>query len=155
MFVIKSALIIAILALCNLVAAFPPACLVGAVNTQPKPADLKTICGSANVKVQNELVKICGDTLDDGLDAFKNVCAEAGYQIKLIDTATISPSGTGSVRPTGTGSGSPTTTGEGESPSGSGNGPSPTESGNAGHVNKYDSMLMAIALGLVGAAAAL
>ncbi|KAK2806399.1 hypothetical protein FQN49_008804, partial [Arthroderma sp. PD_2] len=120
----KSALVFLFFALCGLVAAFPPSCVVGAVNTQDVPGDFETICGSANKSVQKEVVKFCKGNAEAGLKTFKSICSDAGHDIKLIDTNTSSSS-SGSSTASSTGSmttsdSSPTPTSGSGSGSGSG-----------------------------------
>jgi hypothetical protein len=110
-------------------AASPPGCLLGAVNTYDKPADISAVCKSKDATTK--IAKYCGDDTDAALEAFADICNAKGVEVSTSvpsSTGSVKPSSTGygmgngtssGVYPTGTGSGSP-------SGSGSGNGPSPT-----------------------------
>ncbi|KAF3491988.1 uncharacterized protein GIQ15_01505 [Arthroderma uncinatum] len=148
----RSALVFVFFALCGLVAAFPPACVIGAVNTQNVPGDFDTVCGSASNTVQKQIVKFCKEDVDSGLKTFKTICSDAGHDIKLIDTNTSSSSESSTSSPTASSTGSKTTSGSTPtSTSGSGSAPSSTH--NAGSFNKADSVFVALVVAIVGAIA--
>jgi len=146
MFAAKSIIIFALLALANIVAAVPPACLLAAVNKQDNPADLAKICGSDSVSVQRDIVSVCDQSdISKALQAFAKSCGEAGKQVSLIDTATLTPSGTKSgstpatatSRPTGTGTLSGTAAGA-------------TKTAGAGYTNKANSLAVAAIAAVIG-----
>ncbi|PSN63947.1 hypothetical protein BS50DRAFT_576579 [Corynespora cassiicola Philippines] len=99
-------------------AATPPSCLLGAVNSYDKPADLKAICESKDAT--SKISKICGDAKADALEAFADICNGQGVKVSTDVSATASgvasatgavkPSGTGAVKPSGTGSSNSTLT---------------------------------------------
>ncbi|MCJ1361587.1 hypothetical protein MMC16_000687 [Acarospora aff. strigata] len=110
MFAAKSTLFFALFAVSTrlAVAAVPPACLLAAVNTQPNPADLNTICGSDASKVQGQISKLCGSNTDAAMSAFSSTCSAAG---KTVSSMASSTSSTGSSSASATsGSSSATTT---------------------------------------------
>ncbi|KAI4162565.1 MAG: hypothetical protein LQ342_003796 [Letrouitia transgressa] len=75
MFASKSAIFLSLVAIsARLATAAPPSCLLAAVNTEPNPADLPTICGPHSSKVKAELRKLCNENVQAGLDAFDAVC---------------------------------------------------------------------------------
>ncbi|PGH29260.1 hypothetical protein GX50_07999 [[Emmonsia] crescens] len=148
MFASKFIFFAALLALFNAVIAVTPGCLLGAINTQTNPGDLKKIC--ADQGVQREIVKMCPENVvKDALKSFSDSCAEAGQKVSLIDinkpTGT-SPSGSTDGGDNGSGN-SPTSTGPGGSPSGTGT--------SAGYVHKIDSLSVAGILALVGLVSAM
>ncbi|KAM5469767.1 hypothetical protein MauCBS54593_004321 [Microsporum audouinii] len=151
----RSAIIFVFFALCGFVAAFPPACVLGAVITQKDLSDFGTLCGSSSNAVQKQIVKLCEGDSDAGLKSFKAACSDAGYDINLIDTntsssssATSTASSTGSLT---TSKSSPTSaSGSGLSPS---NTSSPSSEPNAGSLHKADSMFVALVVAIIGAIA--
>ena len=60
-------------------AATPPSCLLGAVNSYDKPADLKAICESKDAT--SKISKICGDAKADALEAFADICNGQGVKV--------------------------------------------------------------------------
>ncbi|EGD93979.1 hypothetical protein TESG_01507 [Trichophyton tonsurans CBS 112818] len=109
----KSALVFLFLALCGVVAALPPACLLEAVSAGGHPGDFEVLCGSGSETVQREIAKQCGKESKDALASYKQSCGEAGFKITLIHantTSSSSPSQTssGSGPMTGTMTGSMT-----------------------------------------------
>jgi len=155
MFATKSAIFIAILALFNVVAAaVPPGCLLGAINTQDDPSDLKAICGSDSDKVQREIVKACDD--DDtskALKAFAKSCSEAGEKVSIISVETLKPSATGAGKYTATGTASPT---DADSASTITEGSAqPSKTGSSAHAHNADTFVVAAVVAMVGLAAAI
>lgn len=95
----KSAVIVALCALSSarLVVAIPPACLLGAVNTQPNPADLSSICGPNADDVMSEIEALCGNEVEAAMDAFEETCGAAGLDTSSIMTSTTSASDSSST----------------------------------------------------------
>ncbi|KAK2793580.1 hypothetical protein FQN52_001167 [Onygenales sp. PD_12] len=143
MFASKSIFFIAMLALFNIALAAVPGCMLGAVNTQKNPGNMKAVCASE--KVQEQIYELCAeDKVDDALKAFSKACSEAGQEVSIIKKPGASPSGTGSApQPTGS---------DGATPTGSGSEPTST---NAGFVHKADSLTVAAVVAIVGFAAVL
>ncbi|WEW55474.1 hypothetical protein PRK78_000905 [Emydomyces testavorans] len=100
---IRSAVVFAILALFEVVAAAtPPGCLLAAVNTQKDPSDMKALCGSASKQVQNEITKVCnGPDVKNALDAYSKTCSESGNKVgleeKSVSTYTVHFANRGSL----------------------------------------------------------
>ncbi|PGH22919.1 hypothetical protein AJ80_02968 [Polytolypa hystricis UAMH7299] len=176
MFVTKSAILVAFLALCNIVlATVPPACLLAAVNTQPKPADLDTICGAKSTTVQREILKACDDDQTSAaLKAFQKSCSEDGHKTShliptnlrssrtaLIPVTTAGPSSTGFSTSTATGTAAgPETTETGSADDSADatattSGSPATQTENSASSQKMDSMVIAAVVVMVGAAAVL
>ncbi|RMJ26998.1 cell wall protein [Aspergillus sp. HF37] len=93
----KSAFLLSFLALCNLVAAVPPACLLDVMGGQKHPGDLKTICGDNAGKVKSQITDTCGSHEKAAMKYYASKCSSAGFK---VDTATTTTSGTSA---TGTG----------------------------------------------------
>jgi len=79
----KSTLILSLLALSASVLATPPGCLLAAVNTEPNPADLKTVCGSDAKKVQAAIQSMCGSNASIAQSAFAATCSSAGITVGM------------------------------------------------------------------------
>ncbi|KAF2117690.1 hypothetical protein BDV96DRAFT_570704 [Lophiotrema nucula] len=96
----KTIFAFAFIAASQLVAAIPPACLLGALNTYEKPGDISAVCKEKDASAT--IAKFCGDSTDDALSAFADTCNKAGVKVstEINTTATASSSkstGTGSV----------------------------------------------------------
>ncbi|KAL9115571.1 MAG: hypothetical protein Q9187_007274, partial [Circinaria calcarea] len=140
MFAAKSILFFALLATSAHVAvAAPPACLLAAVNTEPKPGDLDTVCGVNASKVQSQIQSLCGDNTSAAMDAFKSVCAAAGKTVRFA-TTTLG-SGTGSASGA---TGSPIAPSTRTAPSGTASGTSAVFTGAASqvHVGSYAAIVV-------------
>jgi len=98
----KSTVFLSLLALCcsTVLAQAPPACLLAAVNTEPNPADLGTICGSDALKVQKVIQSMCGSNVKAAQSAFLSTCSSAGKTVAPY-TATSSSSSSGSSTSSG------------------------------------------------------
>ncbi|KAL9621047.1 MAG: hypothetical protein Q9160_004432 [Pyrenula sp. 1 TL-2023] len=83
MFASHTTILFAVFALsAKVLAGIPPACLLAAVNTQPNPADLKSICNDENSKkIQDDLTSKCGNNVKAALDAFSSTCNDAGVKV--------------------------------------------------------------------------
>ncbi|KAF2833950.1 hypothetical protein CC86DRAFT_451473 [Ophiobolus disseminans] len=84
------------------VAAPPPGCLLGAVNSYSDPADVKAVCSEKDVA--KTVAKFCGDASKDALSALAEICLEKGVKV----STDVSKS-SGSVSATSTASGSKAT----------------------------------------------
>ncbi|DAA73740.1 TPA_exp: putative GPI anchored cell wall protein [Trichophyton benhamiae CBS 112371] len=153
----RSVLAFLFLALCSVVAALPPACLLEVVSSGGHPGDFDHLCGSGSDGVQKEIAQKCGSSTKEALQSYKQSCGEAGFKITLIHantTSSSSPSQTSSV----SGSGSRPSSGSGSKPS-SGMGSSPTSTtppyteSNVGSLQKADSVFIALVFAIVGALA--
>lgn len=60
-------------------AASPPGCLLGAVNTYDKPADISAVCKSKDATTK--IAKYCGDDTDAALEAFADICNAKGVEV--------------------------------------------------------------------------
>ncbi|EFE39842.1 GPI anchored cell wall protein, putative [Trichophyton verrucosum HKI 0517] len=168
----RSVLAFLFLALCSVVAALPPACLLEVVSANGHPGDFDTLCGSGSDGVQKEIAQKCGSNTKEALQSYKQSCGEAGFKITLIHantTSSSSPSQTSSISGSGsmtTGSGTAPTSGSGSRPSSgsgskpsSGMGSSPTSTSppytesNVGSLQKADSVFIALVFAIVGALA--
>ncbi|KAF1987964.1 hypothetical protein K402DRAFT_392245 [Aulographum hederae CBS 113979] len=77
----KTALLFAGLAVSRLaLAQSPPACLLGALNTQPNPADTEAICGNAS-EVQEAIASMCGANTNAAMSAFASTCSADGVSV--------------------------------------------------------------------------
>lgn len=61
------------------VAAPPPGCLLGAVNSYDDPADVSSVCRSKDAS--KTIAKFCGDSTKDALSAFADICNDAGVKV--------------------------------------------------------------------------
>jgi hypothetical protein len=75
----RSLLAATLFALTSFVAASPPGCLLGAVNTYSEPADIKSVCSEKDVT--NTIAKFCGDSSKQALEAFADICNGAGVKV--------------------------------------------------------------------------
>ncbi|KAF2266689.1 hypothetical protein CC78DRAFT_578002 [Lojkania enalia] len=170
----KSALLFAFVAIARVAVAAPPGCLLGAVNTYKSPYDVGAVCKAKDAT--QKIAKYCGDSTEDALSAFADICNDAGVKVatEIPTTATATATATVSSKSTGTGfvtttasgtaasgtldyapaSQTPTPTGTGENgetvPSGSETGTPPQFTGAAGTIEIAGAALfaglMAIAL---------
>jgi len=104
----KTTFVLALFAVSKLAMATPPACLLAAVNEQPDPSDLQSICGSKAGDVKSFLSDNCGSFTSEAMSAFKETCSEAGYTVSVSTSSSKSSSASktgGSSHATGTGSG--------------------------------------------------
>ncbi|KAI9827028.1 MAG: hypothetical protein M1826_006507 [Phylliscum demangeonii] len=77
-----STIILALIGLASTVsAAIPPACVLAAVNTQPNPADLVSLCGAHASQVLAQIQQLCGGNVNAAVAAFQNVCQGAGQTV--------------------------------------------------------------------------
>ncbi|KAK4988060.1 hypothetical protein LTR50_004176 [Elasticomyces elasticus] len=114
--------LLALATLCaRLTTATPPACLLGAVNSQPQPGQLSAVCGNAT-SVEASISSLCKDNIGPAMSAFSDVCKSAGVTIAI---ATSSASGTAST----TSSTSATGTGTATRTASTSNGASSTSAG--------------------------
>lgn len=66
----------------QVVVASPPACLIGAVNTQDNPHDIEGVCtGDAAQEVMKTIGSKCGGAKDTATKWFASVCKDAGVTI--------------------------------------------------------------------------
>ncbi|EEH08750.1 hypothetical protein HCBG_02287 [Histoplasma capsulatum G186AR] len=138
MFASKFVFFAALMAVFTAVIAVPPGCLIGAINTQKDPGNLKAVCSTEDV--QREIVKMCPeDTVKAALKSFSDSCAEAGQKVSLIDIN--KPTGTSGASNGGDNGGSnPTSTSSGSHSTGT----------SAGYVHNIDSFTVAAVVVLVG-----
>lgn len=61
------------------IAAPPPGCLLGAVNSYDDPADVKSVCQAKDAS--KTIAKFCGDDAKSALSAFADICNNAGVKI--------------------------------------------------------------------------
>ncbi|CZT24680.1 uncharacterized protein RCC_10407 [Ramularia collo-cygni] len=98
--------------------ASPPACLIGAVNTQDNPHDIKGVCsGDAAKEVAKSIGANCGDAKDDATKWFTSVCKDAGVTVSMSSSESTTKSSsksssTESSDSSSTMSSGPTTTGD-------------------------------------------
>jgi len=104
------------------VMASPPACLLAAINTQPNPADVKTICATQSDAVQNAIYASCTtNNQAAAVSSFADTCQSAGVKITKIPPPSsttakatgLTKSGSGNGQSSGNGSSS-TTSGSGK-----------------------------------------
>jgi len=121
-----TAAILAVLQLA-VAAGAPPACLLGALQKQSNPADVRSLCGTLQSAMEGNLTAACGGaSLAPAYAAYSATCASQGVKVAALPTS----SGTGgSTQTTSTGTG----TGTGTSSSSAASATSSTPSGkNAG-----------------------
>jgi len=97
----KATFFLAFVALAKLSVAAGPGCLLGAINTYNDPADIKAVCDAKDA--QSVIKKFCGDSTNDALSAFAEVCNKAGVKVSIDVSQSGSVSVTGSAKPSGTG----------------------------------------------------
>lgn len=108
----RSTVVLALVAIAaRLAVALPPACLLGAVNSQPNPADLESICGDKASEVQSQIEDLCGNDVDVALDEFDKTCESAGYTVAAVTSSTSSTSSSSSASSTGSSYATVSTTG--------------------------------------------
>ncbi|KAI9923963.1 hypothetical protein ASPWEDRAFT_178952 [Aspergillus wentii DTO 134E9] len=166
----KSAILLSLVALSNVVVASTPACLLSAVGSQENPADLKAICVTNVDKVKDTITEKCGDKKKEALDFFSDVCASAGHKNVVDSSSTSSASGTTATstgsKSTGTGFVTSTSTSSASdsnssgssgtsSSSSSSSSPSPSDSVSAGASDRHVSAAAFAAVVFVGFAATL
>ena len=61
------------------VAAPPPGCLLGAVNSYEDPSDVKSVCEAKDAS--KTIAKMCGDDTKAALSAFADICNTAGVKV--------------------------------------------------------------------------
>jgi hypothetical protein len=61
------------------VAAPPPGCLLGAVNSYKDPSDVKSVCEAKDAS--KTIAKMCGDDTKAALSAFADICNTAGVKV--------------------------------------------------------------------------
>jgi hypothetical protein len=61
------------------VAAPPPGCLLGAVNSYDDPANVKSVCQAKDAS--KTIAKFCGDSTKDALEAFADICMDKGVKV--------------------------------------------------------------------------
>jgi len=126
MFAAKSTIFLAFLAVAaQVVAAGNPACMLGAINSQPDPSNMSAICGSNASKVQTQIQSICGASAAAAQKAFISACSGAGKTVPAYSSSAASSTATGSSSGSSTASGFATAT----STSGSGNSTSTSSTG--------------------------
>ncbi|KAK5370395.1 hypothetical protein LTR20_010187 [Exophiala xenobiotica] len=77
-FVLLPAFLFAVRALADV----PPACLLGAVNTQDNPTDLSSLCGNEATQVQKAINSLCTSTNKSAAQsAFIATCSSAGSSV--------------------------------------------------------------------------
>ncbi|KXT17039.1 hypothetical protein AC579_4350 [Pseudocercospora musae] len=87
----KASTVFAILAVAaQVVVATPPACVIGAVNTQDDPSDFKAVCGAS--EVQQYMSSKCGNYLDTAQSYFSDYCKANDAQVASISSSTSSSS---------------------------------------------------------------
>ncbi|SMQ55719.1 unnamed protein product [Zymoseptoria tritici ST99CH_3D7] len=80
MFTTKTLLLAALVSLIpSLAAAAPPACVIGAVNTQSNPHDIAAVCKAQ--EVQDSITKNCGNAQEAAQKYFSEVCKDAGVTV--------------------------------------------------------------------------
>jgi len=94
---LKSLLLLSVFTFSSSILATPPACLLAAVNTEPNPANLDTVCGSDAQKVQQAIFSKCGSNNDVAQSDFVATCSSAGKSVASFTapstSSTSGPSG--------------------------------------------------------------
>jgi len=97
MFAAKSTIFLAFLAVAaQVVAAGNPACMLGAINSQPDPSDMSAVCGSNASKVQTQIQSICGANAAAAQKAFISACSDAGKTVPAYSSSAAASTATGS-----------------------------------------------------------
>lgn len=87
MFTDLSATVAVLAIVTRVVVASPPACLIGAINTQGNPHDIEGLCsGDIAKEVAKALNDSCGGDQDIATDWFASVCKDAGVTIRALET---------------------------------------------------------------------
>jgi hypothetical protein len=81
MFSTKTTTLLATLFLSASVLAAPPACVIGAVNTQTNPHDVASVCRADGV--QEYINKNCGNAQEAAQKYFSEVCKGAGVTVGM------------------------------------------------------------------------
>ena len=99
--------VLAALALVNVaLAGAPPACLLGAIQGLPNPADMSAVCDKYQTSVTGNLTVVCsGDDVQSAYSAYSATCSLNGVKIKALATSSAESSSA-----TGTATGKATTT---------------------------------------------
>jgi hypothetical protein len=66
-------------ALASFAVASPPGCLLGAINTYDDPSNMKAVCSEKNAA--QTIQKFCGDSSQEALEAFADICNGAGVKV--------------------------------------------------------------------------
>ena len=60
--------------------ATPPACLIAALNQQPDPSDIQTLCGALQPAVSGNITEKCSaDAIEQAVSSYQNTCSQKGY----------------------------------------------------------------------------
>lgn len=100
-----SRVVLAALALVNVaIAGAPPACLLGAIQGLPNPADMSAVCDTYQTSVTGNLTVVCsGDDVQSAYSAYSATCSLNGVKVKALATSSASATGTATATTTGTG----------------------------------------------------
>ncbi|SMR60906.1 unnamed protein product [Zymoseptoria tritici ST99CH_1E4] len=156
MFTTKTLLLAALVSLIpSLAAAAPPACVIGAVNTQSNPHDIAAVCKAQ--EVQDSITKNCGNAQEAAQKYFSEVCKDAGVTVSATvqnddsnssssnsSSSSSSSSSDDGMIPTGTSSA--TNEAQATRSSSSGSEANPTATGGAARVGLEVVGLMAVGL---------
>jgi len=89
----KSAIVFAFMAVAKLAVATPPACILGAMSSQPDPTDFATICsGKVATGVQSYLSSNCGSSSSDAQKYFADTCKSAGHAVSAVSASSSAAS---------------------------------------------------------------
>ncbi|KAI9887606.1 MAG: hypothetical protein M1823_000590 [Watsoniomyces obsoletus] len=83
---IQSSIAFAVLALAAkaVVAATPPACLLAALNNLPNASDLSKVCGDGASKVEEAILKNCGNNVESAYSFFQDTCKANGKELRMF-----------------------------------------------------------------------
>jgi len=93
----KSIFVFAFLAVAKLAVATPPACMLAAIMTQDDPSKVEDIC--KNGKMSGYISSACGDDTQVAMNAYADVCKQAG--VKVATSVSSSDSASATATPTG------------------------------------------------------
>ncbi|KAF2100701.1 hypothetical protein NA57DRAFT_74299 [Rhizodiscina lignyota] len=114
---------LAAIALFQIAAAIPPACLLGALNSQQNLGDIKGICSNGASDIQKGIAQLCGDNSDAAMKSFADTCKQvAGVSVSTAASSTESGSKTASGSHSATGTSSVDVLNPSASGTGSGSG---------------------------------
>ncbi|MCJ1350927.1 MAG: hypothetical protein MMC33_000909 [Icmadophila ericetorum] len=81
-----------------------PACLLGAINTEPDPTDYGTVCGQDASKVESQIQSLCGNNVGAAMTAFSSICAAAGKTVAPFSTTSTASGSQGTNTASGSNS---------------------------------------------------
>ncbi|EPE07702.1 hypothetical protein F503_00424 [Ophiostoma piceae UAMH 11346] len=105
--------VLAALALVNVaLAGAPPACLLGAIQGLPNPADMSAVCDKYQTSVTGNLTVVCsGDDVQSAYSAYSATCSLNGVKVKALATSSAeASSAAATAKTTATGTGKTTAT---------------------------------------------